>query len=281
VRFECVNLDGIRITRFSGTLGKIDLSASAVARCPDDDFCLAFNRGGSRIRFSQHGNEALIGPGDAVLTTNGEPGLAEMEAENEWVGVALSRNRLRSTVAGAEDMLALTLDGRQPAARVLHRYLDSVLDLTEHEVNQTLEDHIGTAVADLVGLTLAAGRDAAEVGRARGLRAARMQEIFAAIKSQFADPALSSEKLGNSLGLSRRYVNDLLFETGATFVERVLELRLQKARAMLADNRNDRLKVSEIAYACGFNEVSYFNRCFRRRFGASPTTYRGSDSNRD
>ncbi len=24
------------------------------------------------------------------------------------------------------------------------------------------------------------------------------------------------------------------------------------------------------------NEVSYFNRCFRRRFGASPTEYRGA-----
>ena len=55
----------------------------------------------------------------------------------------------------------------------------------------------------------------------------------------------------------------------------VLELRLQKARAMLASPRYDRMKVSDIALACGFNEVSYFNRCFRRRFGASPTQFRG------
>jgi AraC-like DNA-binding protein len=54
----------------------------------------------------------------------------------------------------------------------------------------------------------------------------------------------------------------------------VLELRLQKARSMLADRRCDRLRVSEIAYASGFNEVSYFNRCFRRRFGATPTHFR-------
>jgi AraC-like DNA-binding protein len=43
---------------------------------------------------------------------------------------------------------------------------------------------------------------------------------------------------------------------------------------MLADRRCDRLRVSEIAYASGFNEVSYFNRCFRRRFGATPTHFR-------
>ena len=44
---------------------------------------------------------------------------------------------------------------------------------------------------------------------------------------------------------------------------------------MLASPRYDGLKVSDIAYACGFNEVSYFSRCFRHRFGASPVQYRG------
>ena len=57
--------------------------------------------------------------------------------------------------------------------------------------------------------------------------------------------------------------------------ERVLELRLQKARAMLADPSFDRFKIGEIAFTCGFNEASYFNRCFRRRFGLTPTAARG------
>ena len=70
-------------------------------------------------------------------------------------------------------------------------------------------------------------------------------------------------------------MQNLLGETGQSFSERVLELRLQKVRAMLANPRYDSLKISDVAYACGFNEISYFNRCFRRRFGASPTQYRG------
>jgi AraC-like DNA-binding protein len=44
---------------------------------------------------------------------------------------------------------------------------------------------------------------------------------------------------------------------------------------LLGDARHDALKVSDIALACGFNEISYFNRCFRRRFGAAPTQFRG------
>jgi AraC-like DNA-binding protein len=43
---------------------------------------------------------------------------------------------------------------------------------------------------------------------------------------------------------------------------------------MLTDARHDRNEVINIALACGFNEVSYFNRCFRRHFGATPTDIR-------
>jgi transcriptional regulator GlxA family with amidase domain len=61
-----------------------------------------------------------------------------------------------------------------------------------------------------------------------------------------------------------------------SFTARVLELRLQRARAMLADARHDQLRIGEIADRCGFNEIPYFNRCFRGRFGASPKQFRNN-----
>ncbi len=45
---------------------------------------------------------------------------------------------------------------------------------------------------------------------------------------------------------------------------------------MLSEPGNDHMKIADIARACGFNEVPYFNRCFRRRFGESPTSLRGA-----
>ena len=108
----------------------------------------------------------------------------------------------------------------------------------------------------------------------RGLRAARLHEILDEIRARFADPAFSPHKLAGRIGVTDRYVQDLLYESGRSFTERVLELRLQRARAMLGNGRYDRLKIGEIASASGFNEIPYFNRCFRRRFGATPTQFR-------
>ena len=136
-------------------------------------------------------------------------------------------------------------------------------------------------LGDLIVLALGARGEVAEVAAERGLRAARQRELIAVIEKRFAEPSLSITTIADTLHLSRRYASDLLLEGGATFSERVLELRLQKARAMLSDVRYDDTKVSDIAFACGFNEVTYFNRRFRAHFGCSPTQYRMGTNHSD
>jgi AraC-like DNA-binding protein len=64
----------------------------------------------------------------------------------------------------------------------------------------------------------------------------------------------------------------LLFEAGASFTARLTERRLHKAAERLAHGEG---RISDIAFECGFNDLSYFNRCFRRRFGLTPTAARG------
>ena len=59
-----------------------------------------------------------------------------------------------------------------------------------------------------------------------------------------------------------------------TFSEFVLAQRLARARRMLADPRHDAETISAIAFACGFGDLSYFNRVFRRQYAATPTAVR-------
>jgi AraC-like DNA-binding protein len=113
--------------------------------------------------------------------------------------------------------------------------------------------------------------DVTEVG---GLRGARIASVLNQINEGFADQQFSTRMVAERLGLSVRYVQDLLQGSGLSITDRIMELRLAKARAMLTDDRNCRLKISDVAASCGFNELSYFHRSFRRRFGASPAKYR-------
>jgi AraC-like DNA-binding protein/ligand-binding sensor protein len=82
-----------------------------------------------------------------------------------------------------------------------------------------------------------------------------------------------------SLGLVSRAVNTSSFyfcklfrrAAGLSFVEFVSRTRLEKAKNLLL---NPNLRISEIAFAVGFQSLTHFNRVFKRIVGQSPTGYR-------
>jgi AraC family transcriptional regulator len=65
--------------------------------------------------------------------------------------------------------------------------------------------------------------------------------------------------------------------TGITPHQYVRRARLRDAASRLAAERN---KVLDIAYDCGFGDVSNFNRAFRTEFGVSPKSFRQGKSSR-
>jgi len=59
--------------------------------------------------------------------------------------------------------------------------------------------------------------------------------------------------------------------TGKTFVDSLNEIRLGHASRMLIETTNT---VAEIAYKCGFNNISNFNRVFKRKKLCIPKEFR-------
>lgn len=61
-------------------------------------------------------------------------------------------------------------------------------------------------------------------------------------------------------------------DTGLTFTDYLARLRIRSSKQML---QNPRMRISEAAFATGFQSLSQFNRAYRRIEGESPTIYRG------
>jgi AraC-like DNA-binding protein len=78
----------------------------------------------------------------------------------------------------------------------------------------------------------------------------------------------SIEKLCNDMGMSRTQLhNKLKALTGLSTSIFVRVLRLNRAKQLLETTQES---VSEIAYRVGFNDPSYFTRCFTDEFGKPP-----------
>jgi AraC-like DNA-binding protein len=85
---------------------------------------------------------------------------------------------------------------------------------------------------------------------------------------------ISLAQVAKAANTSTNYFSEKFKEaTGTNFVHYVARTRFEKAVALL---RERDLRVSEIAFATGFQSLSQFNRVFKKFAGKSPTEYRAA-----
>ena len=89
---------------------------------------------------------------------------------------------------------------------------------------------------------------------------------------EHSDEKVSLTKVAKLVNISPNHLSDKFKEvTGVNFVDYIAQTRTEKARELL-DNSN--LRISEIAFAVGFQSLSQFNRVFKKLTGKSPSAYR-------
>src|SRR5215467_4119862 len=99
-------------------------------------------------------------------------------------------------------------------------------------------------------------------------------EIWKARKfiEEHAGEELSLGKLAKAVNISSNHLSEKFKQvTGTNFVEYVARTRFKNACDLL---QNPNLRISEIAFAVGFQSLSQFNRVFKRFARKSPSQHR-------
>lgn len=83
---------------------------------------------------------------------------------------------------------------------------------------------------------------------------------------------ISLEDIGELVGMSASSVSRFFKKrTRHNFWDYLNGFRIDRAAQMMIETEHT---ISEISYACGFNNISNFNRVFRERIGTTPSDYR-------
>jgi AraC-like DNA-binding protein len=196
-------------------------------------------------------------------------------AEGRFQSLFIDRKALLDLCPQAEDLIARPLGANEGIKTLLRHYYDLVLQHAG-SLDAVAQNAVSQHLIDLVVLSLGAGRDETVLAKDRGLTAARLEAIKADILAQLGDGGLTLTALAQRHHASPRYVQMLFERSGITFSEFVLEQRLMLAARLLRDPLHRARKVSDIAHLAGFNDVSYFHRAFRRRFGMTPSDMRAN-----
>src|SRR6202043_2334737 len=93
------------------------------------------------------------------------------------------------------------------------------------------------------------------------------------IEKQQAEP-LSLGRVSHAANISRHYFCKMFKKaTGMNFIDYLSRVRIEKSKTLLLTPNS---RISEAAFACGFQSMTNFNRTFKRIVGRSPTQFRES-----
>jgi len=259
----------------AGTLSGLRQVATRHTGGDSDDVFFGINLAGTSTAV-QPGREVTVRDGEAILLTHAAGDFAiSRPTPAHFLGLRVPRNALAPLVANLDDAVMRLIPSATAPLQLLTNYVAAVGAspvLALPELPRLVVAHIH----DLIALSLGATRDAAAAAQGHGLRAARLQAIKTDIAANLGDCDLKLAAIAARQRVTPRYIHKLFAGEGTTFSEFVLGQRLVHAHRLLSDPRHAGRALSSIAFEIGVGDLSYFNRAFRRCYGATPSEVRNS-----
>jgi AraC-like DNA-binding protein len=169
-------------------------------------------------------------------------------------------------------MVALEVDRAHPCADIIREYVMR-LSQAQSAIDGIAGDVMSEHLCVLLGVTLSSqlGTESESLSS----RQIRRTMLLGYIRRNALNPDLTASVTARAVGMSVRTVHNLMRDSGQSFSEWVLDARVTHARRLLQSAGAERRKIADIAVACGFSDLSHFNRMFKARFGCTPSEARG------
>ncbi len=262
-RWEDLRLSSIRSNAIT-----IERLSKEPAKIRQDVYLAVVLLSGS-YSLEQDGRAVALRPGDMTIYDATRPHRIVCPGSFSKLIVSIPRSKLKARVGGVERCSTLQIAGDRGVGSVASAFLRSCAEqaqaLSESEFAALSENCI-----DLLVLALAAvGRQEDGVSFGRSASRARVRNF---VERNLSNPELDAAMVASGVGMSSRYINDILSDEGMPLMRHVLSLRLEKCRRELSFFAG--MPITEIAFRWGFNDMSHFSRSFKRRFGCSPRDYR-------
>jgi AraC-like DNA-binding protein len=257
---------GLRLAKMSSTMNVTLIRHRQMLADQEDDVCLILNTG-KALSIQQGKRLSCALTGEAALLVYREPATISFYDMN-YIAIRVPFSALAPLTGNLAANAGRVVRGDTAALGLLVAYVNS---LPDHIDQPVLRGLITTQVYDLMALTIGATAEGREIALQRGVKAARLQAVKEALSK---DRSISIWDIARMQGISPRYVQKLFEESGTTFTEYLLALRLEAARMMLASPRYAGWTIVAIALEAGFGDLSYFNRRFKARYERTPSDVR-------
>jgi AraC-like DNA-binding protein len=239
-------------------------TAQNISRAPADH-CTVLLQVRGQTAFSRNDDSFIVQPHDIAIFDSRQPYSAHNSAEGRRVVAIIPRAMINLRAPWLR---------RRPLHRIASnsRFLDLARRHMVRLVSGKLNDNQTSLLTEnLCNLLALASTDVAPNRLQAELQ---LEALLAYCRDHFHNPGLSAHFVAKHFGISVRTLHLRFEKLGRTFGRWLLETRLDACSKALKDPRQQIRSISDIAYSCGFNDLSHFNKTFRARFGMTPGEWR-------
>ncbi|TIX91557.1 helix-turn-helix domain-containing protein [Rhizobium sp. P44RR-XXIV] len=236
----------------------VERSVKAIRRDPGEHFFLLIQDAG-HCRVEQNGRITDLDPGDMLLVDSVRPSrFSYGGVRSSQVSIHLPRDemvhRFGNSCAGG-----VSISRSDPLWLAMRAVVTKMLD------SSASQPQLGEAFLCLMGAYLQSLRTAAAPETL-------LSRALALIDRHRADPAFGPRELATRLNVSERMLQRHFQVLGETPGHRLLNRRLEIAHDRLSARKAEVAGdgIAAIAYDAGFNDLSYFYREFRKKYGVTP-----------
>lgn len=214
--------------------------------------------------------------GEALLLPHDAPGMLGAESDHKFIAVSIPRADLLARDSRINDRVLLRAPRQSEILLLLQDYLEAIgkRQLIRTDSLPVVREH----VLDLIALVFSQDTSLGETNH-DPITNTRTEAALDYIRRHFSDPSLNLTSVAKALAISPRYLQRLLENSEKSFSALINELRLQEAFRLLTSSEFSALLISDIAFRCGFSDISHFNRLFRLHFGDTPSAIKAAKEN--
>jgi AraC-like DNA-binding protein len=244
-----------------------------INRDDEDHVYLSFNIGATPHVGRQLGRELEIQPGQAGLVVMDASMQAMAPSDGHCVSLKMPSAVFATWGLSPVDLACRPLDCTGADYQLLIGYA-RLLVATGTGLNASAADEAAQHLMKLTGRWLGAADGVQGAEGEEAAYQARLAFVRQAIGKHAFDPEVSLERVARRLGMPSRTVQHMLAKAGESFSQLVMAARLRRARIYLLDPVYADVSIADIAFSCGFLDVSSFYRAFRTAFDITPKALR-------
>lgn len=239
------------------------------------DFLLVLVGSGS-IRIWQEGQCASLKRGNMAFIDSRRSYSLEVGESGKLLWIRFPRELIQPKFVSVDNFLGHVMTGEHGFSFIAARSFIACAKASKEIAGQ---DHVllMNICVDMVTALLKTefNQQGNAIGRSRKQTLHRVEDF---IDAHLLDSQLSMKMISEQTSLSIRTISGLFQDRGTTAGKWILRRRLDLCRQLLTDPREADKSIKEIAYGCGFNAITSFNRAFRDLYGETPSHYRLANS---